>query len=55
MSSYRNTSLPQAQVGGFKPKYNQRSSNKPKHGQYIDPAKFVKAAIPMIVEKIRCD
>jgi ATP-dependent RNA helicase RhlE len=50
MSSYRNTSYRKPRVGGFKPKYNnQRSSNKPKHGQYIDPAKFVKAAIPMIV------
>jgi superfamily II DNA/RNA helicase len=51
MSSYRNTSSYRSpRAGGFKPKYNQRSSNKPKHGQYINPLKFVKAAIPAIEE-----
>jgi ATP-dependent RNA helicase RhlE len=51
MSSYRNTTYRGSRAGGFKPKYNQRSSNKPKHGQYINPAKFVKAAIPAAEEE----
>jgi superfamily II DNA/RNA helicase len=45
MSSYRNNSTYRSpRAGGYKPKYNQRNANKPKHGQYINPAKFVKAA-----------
>jgi ATP-dependent RNA helicase RhlE len=49
MSPYRNNTFRKPRAGGFKPRYNQRTANKPKHGQYIDPAKFIKAAIPMIV------
>lgn len=30
---------------------NQRTNKKPKHGQYIDPAKFVKVAQPVSVEE----
>jgi ATP-dependent RNA helicase DeaD len=51
MSSYRNNTYRKPRTGGFKPKYNQRNANKPKHGQYIDPAKFVKAAVPVIAEE----
>jgi ATP-dependent RNA helicase RhlE len=52
MSSYRSTSNYRgSRPGGFKPKYNnQRSANKPKHGQYINPARFVKAAVAVIEE-----
>jgi superfamily II DNA/RNA helicase len=52
MSPYRNNSSYRgSRPGGFKPKYNnQRSSSKPKHGQYINPAKFVKAASVVAVE-----
>jgi ATP-dependent RNA helicase RhlE len=52
MASYRsNSSFRGPRTGGFKPRYNnQRTTNKPKHGQYINPAKFVKAAIPVIEE-----
>jgi ATP-dependent RNA helicase RhlE len=52
MSSYRSTSnYRSSRPGGFKPKYNnQRSANKPKHGQYINPARFVKAAVAVIEE-----
>jgi ATP-dependent RNA helicase RhlE len=52
MASYRsNSSFRGSRPGGFKPRYNnQRTSNKPKHGQYINPDRFVKAAIPVIEE-----
>jgi superfamily II DNA/RNA helicase len=52
MAPYRsNSNYRSPRAGGFKPRYNnQRSSNKPKHGQYINPAKFVKAAVAIIEE-----
>jgi len=53
MSSYRNNSGYRGQRNsGFKPRNNnQRNASKPKHGQYIDPAKFVKAASIVAIEE----
>jgi ATP-dependent RNA helicase RhlE len=48
MSSYRNSSSGRSyRSGGYKSNNFQRNNNKPKHGQYINPAKFIKAAIPV--------
>jgi superfamily II DNA/RNA helicase len=52
MSSYKSTNYRTSNtMGGYRgsrPKYGQRNSNKPKHGQYIDPARFIKLAAPVI-------
>ncbi len=53
MSSYRSNSNYRSSntMGGYrnsKPKYGARATNKPKHGQYINPGRFVKAAQPVI-------
>jgi ATP-dependent RNA helicase RhlE len=51
MSSYSyNKANRKPRAGGFNPRNNQRSNNKSKHGQYIDPAKFIKAAVATIEE-----
>jgi superfamily II DNA/RNA helicase len=51
MSSYRNSTYRKPHAGGFKPRNNQNRANKPKHGQYINPAKFIKPAVPMVAEE----
>jgi ATP-dependent RNA helicase RhlE len=48
MSSYRNNSSGRSyRAGGYKPNHKPRNINKVNHGQYINPAKFIKAAIPV--------
>jgi ATP-dependent RNA helicase RhlE len=48
MSSYRNTSSGRSyRASGYKSNYKPRNTNKVNHGQYINPAKFIKAAIPV--------
>jgi ATP-dependent RNA helicase RhlE len=52
MSSYRTNSYRRPRTANYKPRnYGQRTPNKSKHGQYIDPAKFIKAAIPAAADE----
>jgi superfamily II DNA/RNA helicase len=51
MSSYRNNVRRNPRASGFKPRNNQRAGNKPKHGQYINPAKFIKPAVATVFEE----
>lgn len=51
MPGYRSNYSFSSRKNSYKPKYNQIRTNKPKHGQYIDPARFVKAAEAVELEE----